>query len=390
MSSVHIAFHERQMHASHRTATMLSRRHFIEGIAVAGAGVTAIGALDWTIGKRHYDRATAELWRLNPQHIKAGIGVQHELVRLAVLAPSSHNTQCWRFRIEPDAITLLPDLTRRCPAVDPDQHHLYVSLGCAAENLIQAAAAHGLRGSPRDDGTPVTDGYAIALTPMSPQVSALYGAIADRQSTRGPFDGRAVSSAELQLLQQAGTGDGVAMQFVTGRAPMEEVLSYVIAGNTAQMNNPDFVEELESWIRFGREEAVRRGDGLYSGTTGNPSIPRWLGRAIFGAVYTPKGENDKYVAQIRSSAGIAIFSSAASDPAHWIEAGRCFERFALQCTALGIRTSMINQPVEVAELRPQFASHFGLGARRPDLVVRFGRGPLMPRSLRRPVEAVLV
>jgi hypothetical protein len=27
---------------------------------------------------------------------------------------------------------------------------------------------------------------------------------------------------------------------------------------------------------------------------------------------------------------------------------------------------------------------------RPDLVVRFGRGPLLPRSLRRPVEAVLV
>ena len=35
-------------------------------------------------------------------------------------------------------------------------------------------------------------------------------------------------------------------------------------------------------------------------------------------------------------------------------------------------------------------SAMGLAGQRPDLVVRFGRGPALPRSLRRPVEAVLV
>ena len=72
-----------------------------------------------------------------------------------------------------------------------------------------------------------------------------------------------------------------------------------------------------------------------------------------------------------------------------MEAGRCYERFALQTTALGIRNAFLNQPVEVAALRPQFAGFLGIGARRPDLVVRFGRGPGMPRSLRRPVAAML-
>jgi nitroreductase len=69
-----------------------------------------------------------------------------ELIRYATLAPSSHNTQCWKFRLEDHAISILPDLSRRCPVVDPDDHHLYVSLGCAAENLIQAAKAQGLSG----------------------------------------------------------------------------------------------------------------------------------------------------------------------------------------------------------------------------------------------------
>jgi hypothetical protein len=70
--------------------------------------------------------------------------------------------------------------------------------------------------------------------------------------------------------------------------------------------------------------------------------------------------------------------------------GRCYERFALQSAALGIRNAMLNQPVEVPTVRRQFASFLGIGTRRPDLVVRFGRGPKLPSSLRRPVEAVLV
>jgi len=73
-----------------------------------------------------------------------------------------------------------------------------------------------------------------------------------------------------------------------------------------------------------------------------------------------------------------------------VAVGRCYERFALQSAALGIRNAMLNQPVEVPTLRPQFATFMGVGNRRPDLVVRFGRGPKLPSSLRRPVETVLV
>ena len=37
-----------------------------------------------------------------------------------------------------------------------------------------------------------------------------------------------------------------------------------------------------------------------------------------------------------------------------------------------------------------FARSLGIGGGRPDLVIRFGRGPEMPRSLRRPLESVLL
>ena len=85
-----------------------------------------------------------------------------------------------------------------------------------------------------------------------------------------------------------------------------------------------------------------------------------------------------------------MFVRQTADKAHWVDVGRCYERFALQATALGIRNAFLNQPVEVAALRSPFAAALGLTGQRPDLVVRFGRGPVLPRSLRRPVEAVLV
>lgn len=199
-----------------------------------------------------------------------------------------------------------------------------------------------------------------------------------------------MSSEDLRLLTLAGTGKGVQLLLFTEKPAMEKVFEYVVQGNTAQMNDAAFVAEFKAWIRFNDAEAVRTSDGLFARASGNPSVPLWLASPLFPAFFRTDNENDKYAKHVRSSAGIAVFISDANDKAHWIETGRSYERFALQAAALGIRNAFLNQPVEVTAIRSQFASFLDIGARRPDLVVRFGRGPLMPRSLRRPVDAVLV
>jgi len=271
--------------------------------------------------------------------------------------------------------------------VDPDLHHVFVSLGCAAENLTQAALAHGLKGDVVFD--PVTDAVRVSLSPTAAQATDLFKAIPQRQCTRGDYDAKPLAKTELALLERAGSSDSVRLVLLTEQTAMAQVLDVIVQANTAQMADPAFVKELKTWIRFNGQEAVRTRDGLYSAASGNPNVPAWIGERLFGWVYTPKSENDKYARQVRSSAGIAVFVGQAANKAHWVEVGRCYERFALQATALGIRSAMLNQPVEVAALRPQFASALGLGEQRPDLVVRFGRGPTLPRSLRRPVAAVL-
>ena len=353
----------------------------LPGASLGLAGCSASGA------SSTYDEAAARM-RQPLLMAPGGTVPMRELVRYATLAPSSHNTQCWKFRVEGAAVELRPDLSRRCPAVDPDDHHLFVSLGCATENLVQAALANGLHGEIGFGSSPA-DVVRIELTQTRAIASPWFKAIPKRQSTRAEFDGKPLSVAELNLLEQAGAGRGVSIRLITDKPSMEQVLEFVVAGNSNQMNDAAFMNELKQWIRFSDAEAMRAGDGLATRTTGNPSVPRWLASPLSGWFLSADSENAKYAKHIRSSAGIAVFVSDADDKAHWIEAGRCYERFALQATALGIRTAFVNQPVEVASIRPRFASLLGVAGKRPDLVVRFGRGPAMPGSLRRDVDAVL-
>lgn len=318
----------------------------------------------------------------------SGAALHRALVGYATLAPSSHNTQCWKFAIEEQAIVLMPNLARRCPAVDPDNHHLFVSLGCATENLVVAASAHGLHAEAQVD-VPTTS-IRVALAAMPAQRTVLFDAIPSRQCTRGDYDGRAISTAELRLLERAGSSDRVQLLLLTDRPMMDRVMDYIVQGNTAQLDDKAFMRELRTWLRFNGAAAARARDGLYSATSGSPNLPTWMGSIGFDLLFTARSENDKIRRQIGNSAGVAVFVGAASDVSHWIEVGRCYERFALQATALGIRNAFLNKPVEVAAIRPRFADALGLTNRRPDLVVRFGRGPTMPMSLRLPLDAVIV
>jgi hypothetical protein len=369
---------------------MTTRRQFTAAAPWLAASPLVLSGCTQEPEEDGYEAVAERTWQSGVVSELSGVTLGRELVRCASLAPSSHNTQCWKFALDADgrSITILPNVTRRCPAVDPDDHHLFVSLGCATENLIQAALAHGLEGEAHFDAA--GDAVRVTLAPTRAQTTPLFTAIPTRQCTRGEYDGQPLSSAELTLLQRAGSSDTVRLLLLTERQAMEQTLDYVIQGNTAQWADAAFVKELKAWIRFNGADAVRTRDGLYSVSSGNPNIPSWIGDLGFAWLVTAKGENDRWARQVRRSAGIAVFVGHVADKPHWVEVGRCYERFALLATALGIRNAFLNQSVEVVALRPGFAAALGLRGQRPDLVVRFGRGAAMPRSLRRPVDAVLV
>lgn len=361
---------------------MIGRRNLLIGGGVAGL---ALGGAGWQRRRAAADMADHAAALRGPLPISAS---DRDLIRYATLAQNGHNTQPWLFRSDARGIDILPDLARRTPVVDPDDHHLFASLGCAAESLLLAAGARGRAGAigfdPRDGGM-----VRVDLGTAQGGDAALFDAIPHRQSTRSAYDGSAVSSGDLSRLA-ATTIAGVDLVLITAPAEIARLRDLVLAGNSAQMADPAFMAELLRWLRFNPAAAMRKGDGLYSLASGSPALPDWLAPRLFGKLFTATAENEKYAHQIASSSGIAVFVAAQNSPADWMQAGRACQRFALQATALGLKTAHINQPAEVPGLRDDLAALVGLPGRRPDIVMRFGRAPAMPMSARRPVAAVMI
>ncbi len=362
----------------------VSRRGLLIG---GGLGLVGLGGAGWAAWRQMGSAGDMAAHAAGQRLTLPATPEARDLIRYATLAANGHNTQPWRFRETAQGIDILPDLARRTPVVDPDDHHLFTSLGCAAENLRLAMTAHGRGGEIGFD--PAGDGVVRVMSGAGAGDTDLFDAIPLRQSTRSDYDGSTINPADLAALQQAAVVPGVDLVLITDPGRLGRLSDLVLAANTAQMADPAFVAELKHWLRFSPNAAMATGDGLFSAASGNPALPDWLGPRLFDMAFTAKAENAKYARQIASSSGIAVFSGAKADPAHWVQVGRACQRFALKATALGLKLAFLNQPVEVPAFRADLAALAGLPGRRPDIVMRFGRAAAMPFSARRPVASVM-
>lgn len=372
------------MNKSH-SRLALSRRDLLKLAAAAGAALAGGHLLftytPWDNFGQAVDSARQPFAQSPDRSTK-----MRELVRYATLAANGHNAQPWKFAIQENAIEIHPDLNRRLTIVDPKDRELWISLGCALENLLIAARAAGFTAEvtyPEMAGS-----IRVALTADRPVETPLFNAIPLRQNTRSAYDGQKVKSADLELLEKMPLEPGVTLSFMHSTTQMEMILEYVNQGNLIQYADAAFVNELIAWLRFNRREAQASRDGLYTRCTGNPEAPRWLGQ-MFVSGTKPKQQADSDAQKLRSSPSAVIIAAESDDKTTLVRTGQVYERLALTMTSLGIRSAFLNQPIEVADLRPQFQRAAGLGASLPQLLVRFGYADLMPSSFRRPVEEVI-
>ncbi len=363
------------------TSKQFPRRDFLKllaaGSAAAAGGYALYEFAPWV----DYQSQAEQVWTLKENDPK------RSLIHFATLAANGHNTQPWKFAIKDSAIEIHPDYARELKVVDPQHRELWISLGCALENLLLAARAAGYAAEVAYPDS--ADLIRVQLTSDIPQNSPLFGAIPLRQNTRSAYDGRLIKNEDLDQLQALQLEPGVTMQFATNPVAMETFLEYVNLGNVAQYADTAFVDELIEWLRFNKKDALAVMDGLYSVCSGNPEVPAWLGR-MFVAGTKPQQQADADAAKFRTSPTAVVIASKADNKTSWVRTGQVYERLALTMTSLNIKSAFLNQPIEVSTLRGQFQSAIGLGSSLPQLLVRFGYADAMPRSLRRSVEQVLI
>ena len=271
----------------------------------------------------------------------------HAMVEYASKAPSGHNTQPWFFTLGADAITITPDFSKRLPVVDPDDRELFISLGCAAENLRIAANHYGYATT-----TAVSAAGTITVRldkQPGAQLDPLFAQIPLRQTNRARYDGRNIPQALLDdILAAAQSDDTVRLRVWDKNAPQfAQLAELVMDGNRAQLGDEAFKRELLSWIRFNKAHSERTLDGLSYAVMGAPNLPAW------------------------------------------IAAGGVLQRLLLLLTEQGIASAWLNQPCEVAELRARLGRELALGGQYPQLLLRLGYAAPLPYAKRKPVEAVI-
>lgn len=311
-----------------------------------------------------------------------------KILKYAAKAPSGHNTQPWKFKTGDDSITILPDFTRALPVVDPDNHALYISLGCALENLIIAADEFNYRTETEITGDERQPQIVVKLS-AAPQADkqGLFGYIAKRQVTRSKFRPEKVpQSLLIELFEET---DEVHVRLYLSEEEIDSLTPYIMEGNSLQFSNREFVNELVSWLRFSEKEVMTKGDGIWSASMGLPNTGRFLGNFIMKNFVSAASEEKRLRKLIRASAGFALFMVEKNDPVHWIKLGQSFQRFGLISTKNKIRHAHLNMPCEELQVREKLIQNFNLGNLTPLLLIRFGYSEPKPYSFRRNLSGML-
>lgn len=322
-----------------------------------------------------------------------GNGEYKKLMEYAVKAPSGHNAQPWKFKVEGNRISIYPDYERNLPVADPENRGLFISLGCALENLLIAAEHFGYSTTVRMKPEPGSMEYIEVelFQEKQPRHHVLFHFIEARQTTRNRYNRADIPKKDLERLKGAAVQEKVLMKLLIEPVDIEPVIHLAKEATLKRFSNKDLTSELKNWIRFDRRSAERTGDGIFSATLGLPSGPRWLGSFFMDLGRNPKREALKTVREMESASGVMVFVAQEKSREAWVNLGRSFQRSALMATSLNINHTHLNEVCTEPGFCEELAELLQLKAgAEPLLVIRIGYSKKMPYSFRRPVREVLV
>lgn len=311
------------------------------------------------------------------------------LVRYAILAPSEHNVQPWRFVLGDEHLELHRDERRKLPAIDPDGRELTISCGAALYNLRLAARHFG--NLTHVDLCPYpSDPELLAVVRLiegndpSEDEEDQFKAIARRHTNRRAFFDKDVPETVVPALVDAVEQEHAWLHVLDERQK-RNAARLVFEGDRLQESDRSFRRELGRWLQ---PNSSQRRNGIPTHAFGiegmssyiRPVTMQWLG---WGDDHPYE---DRELAE--DTPLMVVVGSEADDRASWIRAGQALEHLLLRACADGLCASWFNQPVEVPALRRQLADmlhHDGV----PQLLLGLGYGFLADPTPRMSVDSVL-
>ncbi|HEU5260844.1 MAG TPA: nitroreductase family protein [Gemmatimonadales bacterium] len=313
------------------------------------------------------------------------------VLEYAVLAPSSHNTQPWRFRVTTDALELFADRARALPAVDPCDRELVMSCGAALFHARIALRRFGFRDDVELFPDPAHQDFLARVRPAEPyepsdEERALFDAIPRRHTYRFAFESRPIPLQLVAELQEAASQEGAWLRILEGERVRGTVASLIMQGDRIQMADPEIRRELAAWTR---PNSSRVTDGIPGNALGFGDLKAAAGPLVLRTFDLGRGQAARDRDLALASPVLAVLGSFAESPYDWVSTGQALARVLLRARIDGVCASFLNQPIEVPTLRTQLEAL--TGARRfPQLLLRLGYGKDTAATPRRPLEDVLI
>lgn len=314
------------------------------------------------------------------------------LLRYAILAPSTHNTQPWRFVLSPEGIEVYADYRRRLPRVDPDNRELLMSVGAAIFN-IKVAASHfempcvAEYNTSGDSERPLA---TLILAPPGrefgevPSFRRFFSCITIRHTNRNEFLSAPVAAAVVQRARDAVAEGNTGVRFLSNPTVYAHIAGLIADAERLQWADPEFRKDFDAWVRLAGEQ-----DGLPVTALGWPpeaSIPH-AADGDAAAQADIRALHDKSLCIEAPLLGVLASRDTVRD---WVEAGETLEHLLLLCTFEGLHCSYFNMPVQIPEYRDRLRTLVDCVA-LPQILLRIGYCLTPPVvTSRRPLDEMIV
>jgi hypothetical protein len=297
------------------------------------------------------------------------------LICYATLAPSTHNTQPWKFGLSSNGIAVYADYARRLPVVDPGNRELLMSIGAAVASLRIAAAHFGfecrvdynLSGDSERPVAFVTLTPTLHLDAAAVELQSLFPAIAKRHTNRNPFLMTRIPASVISMLQKVAEGRAVSVRISTDGALNQKVGDLVAVAEQKLLSDSEYRKDSAEWVR---PNWTARADGVPGVSLGlhgvAAALAPWATRVLdLGRIQAARDKN-----LCVEAPGLVVLASEDGVP-YFLETGEVLGRILLTLTREGLQTSYFNMLIQAPETRLQLRALLGLSS-WPQLLLRIG------------------
>jgi hypothetical protein len=366
----------------------MNRKKFL---GIAGLAVLAAGGGYYLLSdKKNFTRVDMNIGSKEKFPLLAD---EKEILYLASLAPSGHNTQPWFVRyIEPFHWIVGNDKSRWLPAVDPTQRETMLSIGAFMQNLEYAANNLGyicqfnLLATTNQDENIMDVKLAKSINATSFDVKQ----IKERRTVRSDYLSDTLKKEDVDYLTKE---EPDFMHYLSNATNEFQILNeQTIEANRMQIYRNDAQNELANWIRFSNKDAERNSDGLTLAGMEIDGMAGWYLRNFYNKADVNKKSfreqsMDKVVKQVSQSAGWLLITSKNNSVATLLETGRRLQRLLLKIRRKNIAIHPMTQIIEEPVTSQQLNSSIGVSD-PVQFILRTGylKNYPKPVSLRRPVD----